>query len=293
MQRLPTLFRISLEEIKSYRTKRKEATSDERSIKEKWDSSCDDAFNRLKHLLTTAPVLGYPDFTRDFILETDAHFHGLGAVLSQEQEDGLIVLSYASKGLKPTERNMQNYSSMKLELLALYWAIAQKYHDLLIGSNFVVYTDNNPLSYLQTTASLGATEMRWTAELAQFNFTVKYRSGRSRKTSHDNEPQTVRLESVTAQDSQRQNQEVGTLVPPCITALGEELSSETLLQNSRARTEAIAPKTTSTLPSISKKDLNVMQTKDESISRLWQYWKLKHPPTVRQLMKESKPQSWT
>lgn len=139
--------------------------------------------------------------------------------------------------------------------------------------------------------------MRWTAELAQFNFTVKYRSGRSnrnadalsRKTSHGNEPQTVRLESVTAQDSQKQNQEVGTLVPPCITALVEELSSETLLQNSRARTEGVAPKTTSTLPSISKKDLNVMQTKDESISRLWQYWKLKHPPTVRQLMKETKP----
>ena len=49
---------------------------------------------------------------------------------------------------------MQNYSSMKLELLALYWAVAQKYRDLLLGTEFIVFTDNNPLSYLQTTTAL-------------------------------------------------------------------------------------------------------------------------------------------
>ncbi|KAK3737241.1 hypothetical protein QZH41_010870 [Actinostola sp. cb2023] len=268
----------------------------EGSVKEKWDSTCEDAFNKLKQMLTTAPVLGFPDFTRKFILETDASFHGLGAVLSQEQEHGLVVLSYASRGLRPSERNMQNYSSMKLELLALYWAVAQKYRDLLIGSDFVVYTDNNPLSYLQTTTKLGATEMRWAADLAQFNFTIKYRSGRSngnadalsRKTSHGEEPISARLEEVTSGRGQVQSREVGTLVPPCITVFVEELTAEPLVQESRVRSQSVAPKATSTFPSIPKEDLANMQLGDEALGRLWHYWKLKHPPTLRQLMKEPK-----
>ncbi|KAK3741779.1 hypothetical protein QZH41_001547 [Actinostola sp. cb2023] len=268
----------------------------EGSVKEKWDSTCEDAFNKLKQMLTTAPVLGFPDFTRKFILETDASFHGLGAVLSQEQEHGLVVLSYASRGLRPSERNMQNYSSMKLELLALYWAVAQKYRDLLIGSDFVVYTDNNPLSYLQTTTKLGATEMRWAADLAQFNFTIKYRSGRSngnadalsRKTSHGEEPISARLEEVTSGRGQVQSREVGTLVPPCIAVFVEELTAEPLVQESRVRSQSVAPKATSTFPSIPKEDLANMQLGDEALGRLWHYWKLKHPPTLRQLMKEPK-----
>ncbi|KAK3754208.1 hypothetical protein QZH41_003310 [Actinostola sp. cb2023] len=268
----------------------------EGSVKEKWDSTCEDAFNKLKQMLTTAPVLGFPDFTRKFILETDASFHGLGAVLSQEQEHGLVVLSYASRGLRPSERNMQNYSSMKLELLALYWAVAQKYRDLLIGSDFVVYTDNNPLSYLQTTTKLGATEMRWAADLTQFNFTIKYRSGRSngnadalsRNTSHGEEPISARLEEVTSGRGQVQSREVGTLVPPCITVFVEELTAEPLVQESRVRSQSVAPKATSTFPSIPKEDLANMQLGDEALGRLWHYWKLKHPPTLRQLMKEPK-----
>ena len=95
-------------------------------------------------MLTVAPVLGFPDFSCGFILKTDASFNGLGAVLSQKQENALVVLGYASRALKPCERNMQNYSSMKLELLALYWAVTQKYRDLLLGSEFIVFTDNNP-----------------------------------------------------------------------------------------------------------------------------------------------------
>ena len=199
-------------------------------INERWDQHCENAFEKLKQMLTTAPVLGYPDFIREFILETDASFHGLGAVLSQKQENGLVVLSYASRGLKPNERNMQNYSSMKLELLALYWAVTQKYRDLLIGAEFVIYTDNNPLSYLQTTAKLGATEMRWAAELAQFKFTIKYRSGRSngnsdalsRKTSHGEEPVTARLEEVASDSTEMLGNVSGTLIPECIKVCVEE-----------------------------------------------------------------------
>ena len=69
---------------------------------------------------------------------------GLGAVLFQQQDNGKVVIAYASRTLRPQERNMNNYSSMKL--LALKWAVTEKFRDYLLGSRFVVYTDNNPLS---------------------------------------------------------------------------------------------------------------------------------------------------
>ena len=146
-----------------------------------WTEDCTKAFETLKEKLISAPLLGYPDFNKEFIVEIDASFLGLGAVLSQKQDHGLVVIGYASRGLRKHERNMNNYSSMKLELLALYWAVTVKFRDLLIGSKFVVYTDNNPLSYIQTTARVGATEMRRVADLAQFNFSVKYRSGKTNR----------------------------------------------------------------------------------------------------------------
>lgn len=74
----------------------KSSKSDE-SVREKWDSLCETAFVKLKQMLTEAPVLGFPDFSRGFILETDASFNGLPAVLSQQQENGLVVLGFAGR----------------------------------------------------------------------------------------------------------------------------------------------------------------------------------------------------
>ena len=76
------------------------------------------AFNALKVALTTSPVLGYPNFNREFILETDASLRGLGAVL----------IAYISQTLRPSEKSMDNYSSAKLELLASKWAVSAMTH---------------------------------------------------------------------------------------------------------------------------------------------------------------------
>ena len=146
-----------------------------------WTIEHQEAFDALKEALCTAPVLGYPDFTREFILETDASLKGLGAVLSQQQKDGSIcVIAYASQSLRPSERSMCNYSSAKLELLALKWAVTEKFWDYLLGSWFQVYMDNNPLAYVQE-SKLGASQIRWLSELALFNFTIKYRTGHSNR----------------------------------------------------------------------------------------------------------------
>ncbi|CAG2220738.1 Retrovirus-related Pol polyprotein from transposon 17.6 [Mytilus edulis] len=148
-----------------------------------WTTDCQTAFDTLKEHLVTAPILSYAKFDEPFILETDASMQGLGAVLSQYVDGQLRVVAYASRALRPNERNMDNYSSRKLELLALTWAITEKFRDYLLGSKFTVFTDNNPLCYLQT-SKLSAHEQRWLSKLAVFNFEVKYRQARQAK--HNN-----------------------------------------------------------------------------------------------------------
>ncbi len=141
-----------------------------------WNEECGDYFLQLKQALISAPVLAYADFQKSFVLEIDASHSGLGAVLSQEHEGKLRPVAFASRGLRPSEKNMQNYSSMKLEFLALKWAVSEKFREYLLGTSCIVYTDNNSLRYLDT-AKLGAVEQRWAAQLAAFDLTLKYRPG--------------------------------------------------------------------------------------------------------------------
>lgn len=135
------------------------------------------AFKVLREKLTTAPVLAFPDRKR-FRLETDASQEGLGAVLSQEHDGKYCVIAYASQRLRPTEHNMDNYTSMKLEFLALKWAVTKKFHSYLLGAEFEVLTDNNPLSHLKT-AKLGSVEQHWASQLALFNFKITYKPGKN------------------------------------------------------------------------------------------------------------------
>ena len=141
-----------------------------------WEEAQDKAFQALKQALVSPPVLSYPDYSKPFVLHTDASFLGLGAVLYQPDADGkLHVIAYASRGLKKSERN---YPAHKLEFLALKWSITTKFHDYLYGNTFTVFTDNNPLTYVLTSAKLDATGHRWVSELSAYNFNIKYRPGR-------------------------------------------------------------------------------------------------------------------
>jgi len=82
-----------------------------------WSADCEAAFEVLKQKLVTSPLLAYPDFDKDFTLETDASKLGLGAILSQYQEDGkLHPVAYASQSVSA------NYSITDLETLAVVWA---------------------------------------------------------------------------------------------------------------------------------------------------------------------------
>ena len=71
-----------------------------------WSPDCQTAFEVLKRKLVTSPVLAYPNFKRDFVLETDASIHGIGAVLGQHQDDGNVhSISYASRALSVAEKH--------------------------------------------------------------------------------------------------------------------------------------------------------------------------------------------
>ena len=142
-----------------------------------WGSKQQKAFDTLKEALMSTPVLGYPNYEKPFILHTDASLEGLGAVLYQEDDKGIKrVISYASRSLSKSEKN---YPAHKLEFLALKWAVSEKFKDYLYGGKFEVFTDNNPLTYILTSAKLDATTQRWIAGLASFHFSLSYKSGKS------------------------------------------------------------------------------------------------------------------
>ena len=96
-------------------------------VEDNWNQVCQAAFDSLKQVLTRPPVLAYPIYSKPFAVEVDASNDGLGALLSQEQDGQVRPIAYASRALRGAERNMDNYSSRKLELVALKWAITEKF----------------------------------------------------------------------------------------------------------------------------------------------------------------------
>ena len=136
-----------------------------------------EAFSLLKQALLQAPVLKFVDYSKPFVLETDTSSDGLGAVLLQEGEGGnLHPVAYGSQSLTQAERN---YHSGKTEFLTLKWAITDHFKEYLIYQPFIVWTDNNPLTYLFTTPNLNVCRHQWVATLANFNFTIEYQCGRN------------------------------------------------------------------------------------------------------------------
>ena len=139
------------------------------------------AFDCLKAACLQTPILAFLDFDKPFLLETDASGRGLRAVLSQKQVDGQYhPIAYASRVMNETE---QGYHSNKQEFLALKWVATEQFHEYLspYGKNrnkFIVHTDNNPLTYIFSSANLDAAGQCWVARLASYNFSLEYQKGK-------------------------------------------------------------------------------------------------------------------
>src|SRR4051812_467670 len=125
-----------------------------------------------------APILQYPDFTKPFVLYTDASGTGIGAVLSQiDEEKRERVITYTSRSLNKAETN---YGITDQECLVIVWAIKyfEQYLRLL---PFKVITDHFALKFLQTAEMLTGKRARWIMYLQQFDFEIIHRPGKENK----------------------------------------------------------------------------------------------------------------
>ncbi|CAH8627089.1 unnamed protein product [Dicrocoelium dendriticum] len=142
-----------------------------------WSAECQEAFDRLRESLCNPPLLVFPDISTsagEFILDTDASDHAIGAVLSQKGTDGVErVVSYGSRSLTSRERN---YCTTRKEMLALVFFIKQNRHYLL-GRKFVVRTDHQSLRWLQNFKDPEGQIARWQEQLQEYDFECQHRPG--------------------------------------------------------------------------------------------------------------------
>ena len=140
-----------------------------------WSPECQESFEELKHLLTTSPVLAFPDFSWRFILETDASGAGLGVVLAQEQLDHSVrPIAYASRTLLKHECN---YRITELEGLGVVWAV-KHFRAYLYGHPCTVYTDHEALKSLLNTPHPPGKLARCGMALQEVDLTIQHCSGK-------------------------------------------------------------------------------------------------------------------
>jgi len=123
--------------------------------------------------LIGAPILSYPSQEGTFILDCDASANNIGAVLSQVQNNGEKVISYASRTMTKSEKN---YCVAKKEMLALVFFVKKLRHYLL-GKQFRVRTDHKALAWLWSFKEPEDQIARWQAYLAEFDMEIVHRKG--------------------------------------------------------------------------------------------------------------------
>ncbi|KAE9174901.1 hypothetical protein PF002_g28925 [Phytophthora fragariae] len=138
-----------------------------------WAEAQQAAFDRVKAVLTSKPLLIYPDFTLPFRLVTDASKVGLGACLMQDRGEGWQPVAYASKVNSTTEAN---YGITELECLAVVWAI-KLFRPYIYGRRFTIITDHSALKWLMTSPNLTGKLHCWALTLQELDFDVQYRPG--------------------------------------------------------------------------------------------------------------------
>lgn len=139
-----------------------------------WSKEADEAFLKLKTALVSAPVLSNPDFSKPFIIQTDASDIGIGAVLVQEYESGEKVIAYMSQKLTSTQRK---YDVAERECLAVLTAL-DKFRPYIEGIHFTVITDNSSLLWLRNLKDPMGRLGRWALKMQAYDFELKHRKGK-------------------------------------------------------------------------------------------------------------------
>lgn len=140
----------------------------------KWEEREQESFEILKNALCQEPILQYPDFTKPFLLTTDASGTAIGAILSQGQIGKDQPISYASRVLNNAEKN---YSTIEKELLALVYGV-QHFRPYLYGKKFKLVTDHKPLTWLHKLKDPTSRLARWRIKLAEYDYEIIYKPGK-------------------------------------------------------------------------------------------------------------------
>lgn len=143
-----------------------------------WSEPAQSAFDILKRLFSTAPILVTPNPERQFIVDVDASDVAVGAILSQRspQDERVHPCAYFSRRLSPAERN---YDIGNRELLAVRLALGEWRHWLEgISIPFVVWTNHKNLEYIRTAKRLNARQARWALFFGRFDFSISFRPGK-------------------------------------------------------------------------------------------------------------------
>ena len=146
----------------------------ERGRQFSWTKECEDSFALLKQHLTSSPVLVFPDYTKTFILDTDASNEGIGAVLSQVHDGQERVVAFASRRLSKAERR---YCVTRKELLSAVVFI-QQFRLYLLGRTFQLRTDHSSLTWLHNFKEPEEQLARWLEQLQEYNFEIIHLPGR-------------------------------------------------------------------------------------------------------------------
>lgn len=140
----------------------------------KWTDEADQAFQKLKEALITAPVLACPNFNLPFEVHTDVSNYGLGAMLTQTINGKENPVAYMSRSLTSSERN---YSVTERETLAVIVALENWRCYLENGKPFTVYTDHSALKWFLSLSNPTGRLARWSLRLSTFNCIIKHKRG--------------------------------------------------------------------------------------------------------------------
>jgi len=141
-----------------------------------WTPACDKAISVLKHALTTAPILAFPDFDKPFYLTTDASGYAIGAWLTQKVNKKEVLIGCTSRTLRGSE---VNYTNVDREILAVRNGIKQ-FRSYLWGNPFVIRTDNKAIIHIaKNTTTDNQRALRWHLDFCEYTYTVEHRKGSS------------------------------------------------------------------------------------------------------------------
>ena len=145
-----------------------------KDVKFIWNDEQNAAFKILRNALCSQPVLQYPDFTRPFLVTTDASGYAIGGVLSQGDIGSDLPIAYTSRLLNDAEKN---YSTIEKELLAIVYCVGH-FRPYLYGQKFTLITDHKPLVWLHSVKDPTSRLVRWRLKLAEYEYEVIYKAGK-------------------------------------------------------------------------------------------------------------------